>query len=171
MSSAIANAPTSDSLIELDSRDPERRNPFYMAKAWIIWITQSLIPRVESSTEVLLVNKEYTDQHVSLPTTILPTGSLPAGVYLVSYTLRVTTADGVSSSVQVSLGWTDNGGPALTLNAAALAADSVTLPQTGQIRPTIGPNTSLTFTTVYASNTPNKMRYKLQFSVVRVGSI
>lgn len=169
--SVVASPPQDDSLIELDQRNPERRTPFIMAKAWIIWILQSLLPRIAASPEVLLINKEYTDQHVSLPTTSLPTGVLAAGAYLIAYTLRVTTADGVNSSVQVSIGWTDNGGPALTLNGAALTADSVTLPQTGFVRATIGPNTSLTFTTAYASNTANKMRYKLQWSVIRVGTI
>src|SRR5712671_7372194 len=96
---AIAAPPEGDSLIELDQRDPERRRPFYMAKTWIIWILQSLMTRIGASPEVLIVDKEYTDQHTSLGTTSLPTGPLSSGAYRLEYTARVTTADGVASSV------------------------------------------------------------------------
>lgn len=167
----IAAPPTQDSVIELDMRDPERRKPFDLARVWVVWFLQSLVPRISASPEVLLANKEYANRNASIATTAIPTGVLSAGTYRVEYMLRVTTADGVASSVQLALGWTDSGGPALTQNFAPLALDSVTLPQTGAIRVTIAGNSSLTFNTAYASTTPGAMRYRVQFSVTRIGSV
>jgi hypothetical protein len=167
----IASPPTQDSVIELDPRDPERRTPFTMARVWIVWLLQSLIPRISASPEVLQSNKEYANQNTSIGTTSIPTGILSAGAYRVEYTLRVTVADGVSSSVQLAIGWTDSAGVALTQNAAPLAADNVTVVQTGGLRVAIAGNSTITFNTTYASNTPGKMRYRLQFSVTRIGPV
>jgi hypothetical protein len=167
----LADPPISDSLIETDETSPQRRDPFYMAKAWIIWILQALMPRVQASPEVILVNKEYADQHAAIGTTALPTGVLAAGVYLLQYYLRVTTNDGVASAVQVTLHWIEDSGAAESLSGVNLNLDSTAVPQVGELRLTIGAATPLSFSTTYASTTPNKMRYKIQFTVIRVGTI
>lgn len=167
---AIAAPPNQDSVIEIDERVKERRNPFYMSKAWLIWILQSLLPRIDQAPIVLLSNYELTNQGAAIGTTALPLGQLAAGVYEVEYFARKTTIDGAASSLTVSLGWTDAApdSRSLSLSGAAMASDTLTTPQNGRIRVNILQNTALTFTTAYTSTTPGNMRYKLQFTVKQI---
>ncbi len=100
-----------------------------------------------------------TSQDTSLGTTPITSETLTAGLYRVTYYLRVTTADGVTSSIRVNLAWDDNG-VSCTHNFTALTNDTVTLPasESFMLNLTAPP---LTYSTTYASNTPAKMKYKL----------
>lgn len=169
--SIIAPPPSNDSLVETDSTIPSRKDPFYIAKAWLIWLLESLLPRIQQTAQVLMTPESdggtLTDQHASIAAAVLPTGPLGAGTYRITYEARVTTIDGVASSLTVSLGWTEDG-IALQLSGTPMVADSVSAPQSGSITVTIDDNTSLTYSTTYASTTPNKMRYKIGFTVEQI---
>lgn len=92
-------------------------------------------------------------------TTIFTT--LTAGLYEIGYYYRRTGIDGVSSSLQATVGWTENG-VALTETAAANTNDSVTTgQQSGSKVVWADANTDLTIAIAYASNTPNLMAYRL----------
>lgn len=166
----VAQPPTQDSLIQQEEEKPARRDPFYMAKAWLVWILQQLLPRVNVTPEVTLSNKQYVNVNGAMGTTTIPTGVLSAGVYQVTYYLRKTVIDGGASSLQIILGWTENAGPALALTGAAMANDTTTDVQIGLIRVAIASNTALTFSTVVSMPLGN-MRYLVQFSVMRLGSV
>jgi hypothetical protein len=103
-------------------------------------------------------------QTAALATTAVWT-TKAAGVYRVSWYLRVTRADGVSSSATVTIGFVDldgvaltYAGPALTLNTLG-AWQGVTVPIRCQAL------TDITVAVAYASATPGQMRYDLEVPV------
>lgn len=99
-------------------------------------------------------------QNAAIATTAVYT-TLNAGRYRISYYIRKTQVDGVSSSLTVTLGWTESGVP-LTETFAAIAADSVTTgKQEGSIVIYADSATDLTFAVAYASNTPGQMKYRI----------
>lgn len=101
-----------------------------------------------------------TDQHTSLGTTALPIGLIKPGVWRISVTVRVTTADGVSSAIQVSLGWTE-GGVAQSESTTNLVGDSTTTREGKTFIIRADADTPITYSSVYASNTADAMRYSV----------
>lgn len=110
---------------------------------------------------------ELTNQAAAIVTTRAYLVQTP-GIYRIAYYVRKTVADGVSSSLTVTLGWTDHGVP-LTEAGAALAADLVTAQQSGSKLVYADGNSDLTFAVAYASNTPGTMRFQLEVSVEQLG--
>jgi hypothetical protein len=158
--STLPGPPIRDSIVELDENNALRRDPYYLAKAWLNWVQQGVIEILQQAPLVKAV-VALTNQHASIGATPLALGTkLAAGLYRVAYVARVTTVDGVSSSLTVTLGWT-SGGQALTLVGAAMTGDALTTVQTGSATVEVDANSSITYATTYASNTPDKMRYSL----------
>lgn len=89
------------------------------------------------------------------------------GLYEISWYVRKTTADGVSSSLTLTLGWTESGLP-LTEAQAALGVDSTSAEQSGTKLIHVDANTALTFAVAYASNTPGQMKFRLDMCVRRL---
>jgi hypothetical protein len=83
------------------------------------------------------------------------------GTYRVNYYLRKTVADGVSSSLTFTWGWTEDGVP-LTSTAAALTLDTTGATQSGSLVVDADAATDLTFAVSYASNTPARMTYRIR---------
>lgn len=83
-----------------------------------------------------------------------------AGLYRISWYARKTVADGVSSSLTVTLGWAESG-VALTESGAALVADAISAQQSGSKVVYADALTDLAFAVAYASNTPNRMTYRI----------
>lgn len=81
-----------------------------------------------------------------------------AGFYRVSWYLRKVVADGVNSSLSVTLGWLDNA-TALTETGAALATDTAVANQSGRKELYADAASDIGFSVNYASNTPGAMRY------------
>lgn len=95
----------------------------------------------------------------AVPTTSLFT-TKQAGLYRISFYLRKTRIDGVNSSLQVTLGWVENG-VALSETGAAVVPDSVTVgQQSGEKLVWADTATSLTIAIAYASNTPAQMQFR-----------
>ena len=86
------------------------------------------------------------------------------GWYRVSYYMRKTAADGVSSSLTMTLGWTDHG-TALTQSFAALTLDTTGAFQSGSILVYCDAYSGITFAVAYASNTPGLMAYMSNVTV------
>lgn len=167
--SLISQPPSQSSLVEQDEARPDRRDPFYMAKAWLIWLFESLIPRVQASVQILLTadQSRIENQAASIATTALDLANLPAGTYRVTYYARKTTIDGGgASALTITLGWTENGG-AQILSGPAMATDTTTSPQSGSIMVTIDNASALTFATVVGAGS-GLMRYKVEFTVEAV---
>ena len=163
--STIASPPAQDSLIELDERLPWLKNPLIMAKGWLQWLQDAVLKRVQASPEILLGDYQLLGQGASIVAAGLPLPALGAGTYEVTSYMRVTTADGVSSSVALAIGWTENG-LALSAVLGTIASDSVIDPRPNMLaRITIDANSPIIYATAYASNTPGKMKYRLGFTV------
>jgi hypothetical protein len=170
--SALASPPSQDSIIATDPQEPGRRNPFYISVEWLRWILEALIPALAATSETVLSPDSdggtLTNQNAAIAAT--PIGGLSnlgAGTYRVTYYARKTTVDGAASSLTVTIGWTD-GGLAQVLSGPAMVVDTLTSPQSGSVMVTIDANSSLTYSTLYASTTPGNMRYKLAFLVEAV---
>lgn len=92
-------------------------------------------------------------------TTILTPDS--DGFVRVGYYLRKTVADGVSSSLTFTVGWTQ-GGQAFSFSFSALTTDTATAEQDGIKAIYCDAASAVTFAVAYASNTPNTMTYTSQ---------
>lgn len=101
--------------------------------------------------------QDLTNQSAAVVTATLftPEG---AGTFRFSYALAKTIADGVSSSTQVTIGWTENG-VAKTHVFAAFVTDSVIAVDAGTWLLHADGNAPITWAVVYASNTPNRMTF------------
>lgn len=119
---------------------------------------------VGRTATVFLQSVALTNQSTSLGTTNIPLPALTQGDYVLSYYARVTVADGVSSSLTVRFGWTQ-GAVSLTLAGAAMTGDTVTTVQSGTVPIYVDAGTPISYNTIYASNTPAKMRFTLRIKV------
>jgi hypothetical protein len=161
----MASPPAQTSLIELDDKVPSRRLPFYLSKAWLLWL-YDLILRVQSALQ-LLQTVTLVNQHAAIGATSIALGGVSAGILRLAWYLRVTTRDPVSSSVTLTIAWTE-GAQACTLSGAAVAGNLVTSLQSGVIEIAVDSNAVITYATAYASNTPGVMQYSLRISVTKV---
>ena len=126
-----------------------RITSFFRA-AWQTLITGfQLIPAVAIVTAL--------GQTAAIATTTAWVTTSP-GMYRVSWYLRKTVAGGVSSSLTMTIGWTDRGA-ALTQAGAALTTDTTTANQNGSITVRADESTNLTFAIAYASNAAATMTY------------
>lgn len=105
-------------------------------------------------------------QTAALATTTIRTTTLEAD-YEVGYYIQKTTADGVSSSLTVTLGWTGNG-VAQTRAFAALTTDTTGANQSAVIPILADALTDITIAIAYASNTPGTMAYLSRAAVKRL---
>jgi hypothetical protein len=140
----------------------------YIDGIWYRWLSvlRNLGANSTGQTGSTLVK---TGQHAAITTTSLVLPALTNATYRVSGYLRVTTPDGVSSSVQLTLGWTES---ALTLSKtlAAVTGDTVTSVQDGQLTAFVDQGSALTYSTAYSSNTPGAMQYTLRLLVEQLAS-
>lgn len=105
----------------------------------------------------------FQGQAAALPTSTLYL-VLVDGTYRVSYYMRKTTADGVSSSLTVTLGWTESGIPQ-SMPLPALTLDTVAAIQEGSHVLVVDQETTITMAVAYTSNTPGTMKYRLDAAV------
>ncbi len=162
----IANPPTQSSLIETNDQIPTRKDPFYMAKSWIVWLFESLVPRVQQASQLLLAQAMLTGKHASIGSTSLPLAILAAGRYRTSWYVRITTPDTLGSSVQVTIGWTEGGQP-LTLSGSVLNGNVVTAVEIASLLLVVDRATAITYATTWAATTGDG-RYELAITVEQV---
>lgn len=108
-----------------------------------------------------------TNQGASISTTAIPLLALANGYYKVNWYARVTTADAVSSSLAVTIGWTESS-VSLTKAFTALTGNTTSTVDGQSVVVLIDQNSALTYATTYASNTPGAMRYRLSVIVESV---
>lgn len=152
----------------LPDREPLTLDRGLIGPAWYRWLF-NLRSLFVNGTQQIGSTLVLTGQHAAISTTGIPLpGPLANGEYRVTSYLRVTAADGVSSSVQLTIGWTESGVTLTALAGAALTGDSITTVQGGTVPLVIDQNTAITYSTTYASNTPGQMQYKLTLLVESV---
>lgn len=101
----------------------------------------------------------YTGQTASLGTKSIA-GSLRGGLYRVTMMAQVIIAAATSSSLTLSISWTDNG-VTQAESSAAITGNTTATHGHFQYAMYIDTNTPITFSTTYASNAANQMTYDL----------
>ncbi len=138
--------------------------PFGMiTNPWVKYLQLSLVPAVESAPQAAIV-KTLTTQNASIGTTPFALGSVPAGLYRVSYYARVTTAAATSSSLTVTLSWTDGAVPC-AFSGAALTSNTTASIQSNTILIRSDAAGAINYATTYASNAAGQMVYRLDLIV------
>lgn len=105
----------------------------------------------------------YTSAHAAIVTTTAYT-VLSGGLFRLNYYMRKIVADGVSSSLTMTLGWTDHGLP-VTEAEAALTTDTTAAQQSLSKLVYADAASAITFAVAYASNTPGLMKYNVSVVV------
>lgn len=135
------------------------RNPVADARTllatpvWVRWL-QSLVDALKAKGSLSL-----TAQGAAVAATALGT-ELPAGLYRVSYALRVTRAATSSSSVAITVRWTD-GGVACAQSFAAVTGNTTATVQSNSLLLRADARSSVTVETTYGSVGATTMQFAL----------
>lgn len=111
-----------------------------------------------------------TAQSASIPTTAIGTDPLPGGAYRLNGYVRVTSPALTSSSVSVSIGWTDGGVSCSRTLIAAVTGNTVDANGGGVEPISIDASTPISYSTTYASNGANEMVYALTIVLESLGA-
>ena len=152
-----APPPTLDPIAEKDALGT-------VALPWLEWFN-SLSAELDKSQR-LVSSVSLTGQSASISATNVSAG-VAAGLYRLSYYTRITTVATTSSSLTVTLGWTE-GSVAVSFAGAAITGNLTTSGQSGEILIRVDKSTSITYATTYASNVASEMKYRLDVVLQRV---
>lgn len=132
------------------------------------WFMTVLLPRIGQTANIYGTSPPFDEEtNAAIAPTALPLGSLSAGLYRVMTFVRVTQADGVSSSVTPVLGFISDG-VTCTMAGDALTSDVIDEPISQAFLVNVDQPGPIGISTVYVSNTPNAMSYRLIVTVERV---
>lgn len=92
---------------------------------------------------------------------------IAAGLYRIGIYLQKITADGVSSSLTLTVGWTSRGVP-LTKVFTALTTDTIGANDSHLWEMYVDANSDVTYAIAYASNTPAAMTYRANGAIERM---
>lgn len=159
----LETPPVGDTFAVAQKAEEQRKVPNLLAAFnWLRWFTDlwdALTNFIERTGSVVLAL-----QSASIGTTPIPMGSVPGGVYRVSYRFRVTRPGSVSSSLQFTLSWTD-GGVARSFVGVAAAGNLTSTEQEASKRIRVDTSTAIAYATTYASVGATAMQYALDIIV------
>ncbi len=141
-----------------------------VTREWVRYLQSAIDVLNKAARQIALASKAA--QGASLSATTLDTGTLEPGVYRVSYSARVTTAATTSSSLTVTITWTDGNvtqtqaGAAMTGNTTATQQNGTFLIHNGQN--TLASNSVVKYATTYASSGGTSMVYALYVLVEKI---
>lgn len=123
---------------------------------------------IEKATQAVALGPQVNlaSQGASIGTTAIPLGTLSAGLYRVSYYFRITRAATASSSLQLTIGWTET--VSLTISGTAETGNTVTTVQVGTLPLVVDASSAITYATSYSSTGATSMLYRLRIDVERV---
>ncbi len=163
MALEFAAAPVRDD-IAIEVQDFNRTR-LMLPRVWIDWFT-ALTLRVDANPTTFSP-AQLVNQGAAIGTTPIPVDNLSQGLYRITYSARITTAATVSSSLTITLGWTD-GGVSCTLAGAALTGNTVSSVQGGTIMVANDQAAPLTYAVAYASVGATSMVYALSIFVEQI---
>lgn len=138
----------------------------YVTREWNqYFLSQS--GRLDKTTP-LLVTTLLDAQAAAILSTPFPVGVLAAGLYRVAYAARITTPGTVSSSLTVSIGFTDRA-VACVLSGAALTGNTANTVQSGIFLLRVDQNAPITYAAAYASVGATVMQFSLALALEKVG--
>jgi hypothetical protein len=127
----------------LPEKDPDRH---LASRPWIQFFL-ALRDAIEPEETVALAGQAA---DVAATTLVVAPPSPPQTLYRVAWYVRVTTAASVSSSVQVTVGWTD-GGVVQSTSGAALTGNTTTTQESGSVLVSADAETDVTYAVAYTS--------------------
>src|SRR5204863_5568747 len=101
-----------------------------------------------------------TGQSASISTTAIPMGTIAAGLYRVQWEARITTPGTVSSSLTITISYTDDG-VSCSQSGAAITGNTTSTVQSGVILVESDQTVPISYATTYASAGATAMVYKL----------
>lgn len=146
-------------VVQLDPQSGKPLPGWAMSKDLAIYLQASVIQAIASAPQFYPA-VSLTNQSASIGTTPMPLPSLATGLYRLTTYARITTADAVSSSLTITVSWTD-GAIACSLSGAAMTGNTTATVQSNTATVQIDAATPISYATTYASNTPGSMKYKL----------
>lgn len=108
-----------------------------------------------------------TEQSAAITTTAIPLNTLPAGVYLLSWYLRITTPGTVSSSTQLSFTWVD-GGVTLTKTGGVINGNTTATYESGSVLIRVDKDSAVNYAATYASAGATPMKFALDLVLTHV---
>lgn len=110
-----------------------------------------------------------TAQGAAIATTNIPLNTLSAGLYRLSWYVRVTRAATTSSSVQLTLGWTD-GSVALTKVGANVNGNTTASYDSDAVLIRVDKDSAMTYSATYASTGATSMQFEANIVLEQVPS-
>lgn len=137
------------------------------SKTFIDWVT-SLTADVNAAPARITTVPPLEAQAGSISTTPFATGALSSGLYRFTFYARITQAATVSSSLTVTLSWTDRGQTMAKTFAPAITGNTVTTSdsQTYTIRSDAA--SPISYSTSYASAGGTPMVYSIDLVLERL---
>jgi hypothetical protein len=136
-------------------------------RALIDWQTRQQTTVDASPTR--LRTESVAAQGASISAVPITLGPLAAGLYRVSYYARITRAATSSSSLTVSIGFTD-GGASRTLSGAAMTGNTTGTVQSNTWLIRLDQASPVTYSAAYASSGATSMQYDATFVVEQVAA-
>ena len=156
---AFTGAPTPSREPPIDAQTQLFRDP------WLIWFRNLLNSVSAAPTQVPGGKVQLASQSAAIGTTVIPTATLAAGLYRVSYYALVTAAAGVSSSFQVTILWTRNGVVQTWTGVLENGNTTTTFESSGPPLIHIDAGTTISFAVAYASNPAAAMIYEFNLQL------
>lgn len=151
--------PTREEFVKRGQRDPKEG---LVTQPWVDYFTSQ--GQLTGDAPARIKTVQLTTQSAAIGATDFSGATLSSGLYRVSYYARITTPDGVSSSLTVTFDWTD-GGATPSFSGAAITGNTVTSYQSETKLIHIDSLSPIRYSTAYASNTPGAMKYMLSFAL------
>lgn len=142
-------------------RDP---NEGLATPTWASYLSQSAA--VQAQQPVLISKAVLAGQSTSLSPSVIASGALNAGLYRITWYARITTVASVSSSLTVTIAWTDDA-VSLSYAGAAITGNTITTTQTASILLETDANSPITYETTYAT-VGTTMVYKLDVALEKI---
>lgn len=137
-----------------------------ITQRWVEFFTS--LGQAVQTTNSNTVTVTRTDQSASIGATDLSSG-LAAGLYTVTYYARVVRAATTSSSLEVTIDWTDRG-TAMAITGAAITGNTITSVQTAMLLIRSDTASPMRYSTTYASVGGTTMQYDLVIVFATVGA-
>ena len=134
---------------------------YQMSETWVKYFQQQGQTASQTPGRLQSVGVQQAGTAI-LTTTLWPTTT--AGLYRITWYARITRAATVSSSLTLTLGWTDNT-VALTSAQTAITGNTTSTFQSGTLTVNADRLTNLTYAAAYASVGATSMQYSLQIAV------
>ena len=136
-----------------------------LSPAWEAWFAR--LPDTLASIPGILKSVALDDQAATIAATDLTGGLLSKGSYRVTYHARISRAATSSSSLTVTIAWTE-GGVAQSIAGAAMTGNTTTTRQNSVFMIRSDAATDVTYATTYASTGATTMQYSLDLSFEQI---